>query len=50
MVMTGELQPYDRTRSESGLLREADGVLHIGTDFSTGGGGWPLRDVPGRVC
>ena len=40
MVMTEEFQPDDGTRSESGLLREAGGVLHVGTDFA---GGWPLR-------
>ena len=38
MVMPEELQPDDGTHSKSGLLREAGGVLHIGTDFPGGGG------------
>ena len=47
MVMTGEFQQDDGTRSESSLLREVGGVLHIGTDFAGGGGGgWSgRRDV-----
>ena len=47
MVMTEEFQPDDGTRSESGLLQEAGGVLHVGADVAGGGGG---HDVPGRVC
>ena len=45
MVMTEEFQPDDGTRSESGLLREACGVLHVCIFF----GGWPLRRHP-RSC
>ena len=47
MVMTGEFQPDDGTWDESGLLREAGGVLHRGTDFAgEGGGWWPLWQRP----
>ena len=38
MVMAEEFQPDDRTRSESGLLREEGGVLHVCTDIAGGGG------------
>ena len=43
-------RPDDGTLMESGLFREAGGILHIGTDFDWGGGvGWQLWRRP-RSC
>ena len=39
MMMAEEFQPDDGSRTESGFLQEAGGVLHVCTDFCWGGGG-----------
>ena len=52
MVMSEEFQPDDGTRSESCLLWEAGGVLHVWMDGLCwgGGGGGRCGDVSGRFC
>ena len=49
MVVAEGLQLGDGTRSESGLLREADSVLQVCADFAGGGGDCRCGDGPGCV-
>ena len=53
MVMAEEFQLDNGTRSESGLLRQVGGVLHVCTDIAGGwggGGSGCCCDVPGSFC